>query len=428
VRNYSRSLLFALSVCAGVGLCEPQLLNAAVKPQSSDEANQFNVPARAASAVSGQTSDVAIQPPQEIIHDKEVSDENWKMHEYGRYNRAGVESLSEENYAKALQYFDQALQMKFEARTALDRDRCLIKLGRPEALEGLKATFKKSGYKDEFVALVDCQIKLRLFDDAFATCDTFQREQSLNGPTWLERSKVLLAQEKRQAAVDCLKEGYYHCFRNGHEKQDYRDALSELGESVPTTVPKNRSANKKILELIDYILQLSEPVEEHLAVVAFERILSRDLKFVWGGSATDWFWEDWSTPINIISLYESGAQDKRQIMCRINLDLSYVTKEDLQTAQSKLLRSGSIAWPDKNDTGPRSTMTPRPNTVVVCKNGTLEFGFSRIDGKQLEYVIRTYDPAVVRQFSRDCVEHTIAHSQELLNHKRNHEATEYLLK
>jgi hypothetical protein len=66
--------------------------------------------------------------------------------------------------------------------------------------------------------------------------------------------------------------------------------------------------------------------------------------------------------------------------------------------------------------------------VVVCKNGTLEFGFSRIDGKQLEYVIRTYDPAVVRQFSRDCVEHTIAHSQELLNHKRNHEATEYLLK
>jgi hypothetical protein len=117
----------------------------------------------------------------------------------------------------------------------------------------------------------------------------------------LQRSKIYLQMGKRQLAVNCLKEGYYHCVRRGDDVDDINYALSELNEVPPRSVPIVKTGNGEVLALLKYLTSLKWPVEEQVAAADLERVLKRKLKFVGNSGRGDWRADDRLLPQAILS-------------------------------------------------------------------------------------------------------------------------------
>ncbi|MDR3614792.1 MAG: tetratricopeptide repeat protein [Candidatus Obscuribacterales bacterium] len=354
------------------------------------------------------------------------TDTNWKAHEYERFSNAGREAMSAKNYAKAAVYFEQALTFKDEADVAIQEGKCYMRMGMwSEARKVFLTTFEKRGYGDEFGLLVECDLKLKLFDDALARCDSFQKELPWpEGTSWLQRSKVYLQMGKRQLAVNCLKEGYYHCVREGRDVDDIKYALAELNEIPPSSVPKVKTGNSEVLALLRYLASLKGPVEEQSAAADLERVLKRKLNFVGNSGQCDWRADDWASPTGNFELTPEG------ISFGINADLSYVTKAGVIAEHISPQLSNAANW---------KVPVQLPGTPVVSnhlecvisvqlENGSLNLCFNEHMPEQLLSVGRSFSAASVEQFASSDFDKTIKETERLNQLGKHEEATKYLVR
>jgi tetratricopeptide (TPR) repeat protein len=351
------------------------------------------------------------------------SDRKWKDHEFQRFATAGHGAMSEKKYAKAVVYFEQALTFKDDADIATLEGRAYMRMGMwKEARKVFSTTFEKRGYAEEFRLLVECDLKLKLFDDAMAACDSFQKKSPwLEDNLWLQRSKIYLQMGKRKLAVVCLKDGYYHCVRDGKDIDDIKYALAELGEALPTSVPKVKIGNAEVLAVLRYLVSLKEPVEEQIVATDLERVLKRKLRFGGDGPTGDWRADDWTSPTCHFNLTPKG------IGFAINPDLSYVTKSDVIAARISPQLSNAANWKVAPPTNPVVTNHPECVINVPLENGLLVLSFNEHVPDQLLGVSRSFSAASVERFGASDFEKTIEETAHLNRLGKHEEATKYLV-
>ncbi len=115
------------------------------------------------------------------------------------------EFLNEENYEKAMEYVDKALEIKSTPEVMKIKARILQKMGKYEEAISVITKILEENVKDDeawfiFGEILEDKGDLDEAEQAYGQCVHFNR---LNVPCWINRGNVLLSQKKYQEALMC---------------------------------------------------------------------------------------------------------------------------------------------------------------------------------------------------------------------------------
>ena len=330
--------------------------------------------------------------PDRVLQEQGFAKMNWMQHECQRLERAGKQSLNYGEYDDALSYFDQSLRFRFNEGAAVGKAQCLLKLNRPkEALVLLKRANETTTSQEAWDLRIACLIELKRYDEALAICDESKQSWYPDYPSFLLRSKVYLAQDQKDKAIESLMDGYYHCTRYGVDKQPLRHALFELDIDPPDTVPHVKTGNEEILAIIQSLVKLDRPLNERGYASYFKRTLTPG---GFGGHnmpAGEIDSTNRLAPLEQLSIsFESG-----EITVRSNLDFTYLTREDLR-AKFGALKNSEPHNSNKNevvaDAALRAASADSDGSELYlpCSNGWLKFDFRATDKCQLYFIHRYF--------------------------------------
>ncbi|MDR3614147.1 MAG: hypothetical protein P4L53_11340 [Candidatus Obscuribacterales bacterium] len=181
---------------------------------------------------------------EKAIQNTKLINYDWKVHEHNRFNKAGDESLAENRYLEALDYYDKALQFISNEYTANKKAETLLRLNRPqEALKTLEqCNFNRS--KETWSLMVECCLQSKDYSKAFEICDAAKKSAYPRELSYVLRARVYKSMGDLSKAKDTLQEGLWQAIRVHGAKQDLIDELYALG-AKPSLDP-NESPDKSL--------------------------------------------------------------------------------------------------------------------------------------------------------------------------------------
>jgi tetratricopeptide (TPR) repeat protein len=328
-----------------------------------------------------------------------------------RLRLTGDECLKNGDTKLAIESYDEALKTGFNEWIGLGKAKALIKLGRlTEAAAILRKVNNYTTSPEAWNMRVECFIKLGQYVNAFAVCDEIRKSFYPEQLSYLLRAKTFESMDKKEEAKKCLLDGITHCIRYEAEKQDLVDELYALGSEPLDVVPKSTIGNKQILSAIKDLVALPEPLNQREIYAKFkDSAYPSMISGAKNDPVANWSGIDRNSPIEQVS-----NTDQHEINIRCNLDLSYITAEDLEQ------HFGQIEQESSEDNSKLLRLE--------CPYGHMSFRFNKADPSQLYFVVRTFTKRTLEDQGNSKSETFIREADQLIKGNKYREAENMIVR